>query len=82
MKLPIPKGLQRRLAPLVERGNQFLRTWEWTWTTAVVACVTIAFAALIFLAVIPSFWLYYAQNTLRCSLNEIAIASALPKLRP
>ena len=37
MKLPIPKALERRLAPLVERGNQFLRTWEWTWTTAVVA---------------------------------------------
>ena len=65
MKLPIPKGLQRRLAPLVERGNQFLKAWEWTWTTAVVACVALTFAALIVLAVIPSFWLYYAQQTLR-----------------
>ena len=65
MKLPIPKALERRLAPLVERGNQFLRTWEWTWTTAVVGCMAIAFAGLILLAVIPSFWLYYATNTLR-----------------
>jgi type II secretory pathway component PulF len=65
MKLPIPKGLQRRLAPLVERGNQFLKAWEWTWTTAMVTSVAIAFFALITLAVIPSFWLYYATNTLR-----------------
>ena len=65
MKLPIPKGVQRRLAPMVERGNQFLRTWEWTWTSAVVASVALAFLGLIFMAVIPSFWLYYAQNTLR-----------------
>ena len=65
MRLPLPKGLQRRLAPLGERGNRFLKEWEWTWTAAVVFSVVLAFIAIIFLAVIPSFWLYFADQTLR-----------------
>ena len=59
MKMP------RRLVPLVERINRFLKDWEWTWTTAVVFTVALSFAAIIVLAVIPSFWLYFADQTLR-----------------
>src|SRR5919198_2929050 len=55
----------KRLQPLIDRGNRFLREWEWTWTTAVVFSLAIAFAGIIFLAVIPSFWLYFADQTLR-----------------
>ncbi len=65
MKLPIPKALERRLAPVVERVQRFLREWEWTWTSAVVFSLALAFFALLVLAVIPSFWLYYAQQNLR-----------------
>jgi type II secretory pathway component PulF len=65
MRLPIPKRLARRLAPLGERINRFLREWEWTWTTAVVFSVAVAFFAIIMLAVVPSFWLYFADQTLR-----------------
>ena len=61
----LPKGLQRRLAPVGERVNRFLKDWEWTWTSAVVFSVGITFAAIIFLAVIPSFWLYFADQVLR-----------------
>ena len=59
MKMP------RRLVPIVERTNRFLKDWEWTWTTAVVFSVALAFISIIVLAVIPSFWLYFADQTLR-----------------
>jgi cbb3-type cytochrome oxidase subunit 3 len=55
----------KRLQPLVDRGNRFLREFEWTWTSAVVFSVALAFISIIFLAVIPSFWLYFADQTLR-----------------
>jgi hypothetical protein len=55
----------KRLQPLVDRGNRFLRDWEWTWTSAVVFSVALAFAGIILLAVVPSFWLYFADQTLR-----------------
>jgi hypothetical protein len=57
--------MPRRLVPLAERSNRFLREWEWTWTTAVVFSVGLSFAAIIILAVIPSFWLYFADQTLQ-----------------
>jgi|SRR4051812_21729391 hypothetical protein len=59
MKMP------RRLVPIVERFNRFLKEWEWTWTTATVFALVISFGAIIVLAVIPSFWLYFADQTLR-----------------
>jgi hypothetical protein len=65
MRLPIPKSLARRLEPLGQRINRFLREWEWTWTKAVVTSLATAFFSLIVLAVIPSFWLYFADQTLR-----------------
>ena len=55
----------KRLQPLVDRGNRFLRDWEWTWTTAAVFSVAVAFMGIIVLAVIPSFWLYFADQTLQ-----------------
>lgn len=65
MKLPIPKGVERRLRPLVRRGEEFLREWEWTWTKAWVFGLLLAFFAFTVMAVIPSFMLYFADQTLR-----------------
>ena len=65
MRLPVPKRLQKRLEPLVERTQAFLREWEWTWTRAVVASMVIAFITLLFTVIIPSWWLYFADQTLR-----------------
>ena len=50
---------------MVERGERFLRGWEWTWTTAVVASVLISFFAMLMLAVVPSYFLYFANQTLK-----------------
>ena len=62
MRLPIPKALERRLRPLQERGERFLREWEWTWTSAFVAGIVISFLALTTWAVIPSWFIYYAEQ--------------------
>lgn len=65
MKLPIPKSVLRRLKPAIERGERFLREWEWTWTSAFVAGLLVSLLALWTLAIIPSWWLYFADNTLK-----------------
>jgi hypothetical protein len=69
VKLPIPKGLERRLRPLIRRGEVFLRDWEWTWTRAFVVGLLVSFAAITALAVIPSFMLYFSEQNLGVS-NE------------
>jgi hypothetical protein len=64
VKLPIPKAVERRLRPAVARGERFLKEWEWTWTSAFIAGIVISFLAIIFLAVVPSWWIYFASNKL------------------
>ena len=60
----IPKGLQERAAPLVRRAEAFVRDFEWTWTKAVIASLILWFIGITALAVIPSWWLYFADETL------------------
>jgi hypothetical protein len=64
VKLPMPKAVRRRVQPLVERGEAYLRDWEWTWTAAFVAGLVISFIAITTMAVIPSWFLYFAEQTL------------------
>lgn len=47
-----------------ERVEPFLRTFEWTWTTAVVFALAVVFYLMISMAVVPSFWLYFADQQL------------------
>jgi hypothetical protein len=58
MKLP------NRLVALKERAEQLLKGFEWTWTKAVAFCVGLAFFTIITMAVLPSFWLYFADSKL------------------
>jgi hypothetical protein len=75
MRLPIPKAVERRLRPLMRRGEQFLRTFEWTWTSAFVAGLIISFVALTTLAVIPSWMLYFSEQSLGISPeNRVTLA--------
>lgn len=75
MRLPIPKGLERRLRPYVERGEKFLREWEWTWTSAVAVGLFVSFVALTTLAVIPSWLLYFAEERLGWTNRSRFLAS-------
>jgi hypothetical protein len=56
----VPQGLVK----LKERAEPIVRDFEWTWTKAVVFCVGFAFFCVITMAVLPSFWLYFAEQKL------------------
>ena len=58
MKVP------RVLVRAKERAEPIVKTFEWTWTSAVVFCLAFAFFSVITMAVIPSFWLYFAEQKL------------------
>jgi hypothetical protein len=60
----VPKGVQERAQPMVRRAEAFVRDFEWTWTKAVIAALVLWLVALAFLAVVPSWWLYFAEDTL------------------
>jgi hypothetical protein len=47
-----------------ERVEAFLKEFEWSWTTAVVFALGLVFFLLISTSVIPSFWLYFSEQTL------------------
>src|SRR5262245_48919091 len=48
-----------------ERVEAFLRSFEWTWTTAVLFSVGLTLFLVITTSVIPSFWLYFADQKLK-----------------
>ena len=56
--------LQERIAPAKERAERLLREFEWTWTKAVLFSVALTFFLLISGVVMPSFWIYYANEKL------------------
>jgi hypothetical protein len=63
---PSARGrLAGRIAPAKERAEAFLKSWEWTWGSAVVFSLALTFFIMITIAVIPSFWLYFADQKLK-----------------
>ncbi len=54
-----------RLAALKARAEAFLKAFEWTWTKAVVFSLVLTFAIMITTSVIPSAWLYLANQKLK-----------------
>ena len=64
-------NVPRPLAPVVrvltrvkERAEPIVRDFEWTWTKAVLFCLGFASFSIVSMAIIPSFWLYFAEQTL------------------
>jgi hypothetical protein len=58
----VPKGLKERAAPQVERFQTFVKEFEWTWTKAIMVSLALWFLAILFLGMIPSLWLYFADQ--------------------
>ncbi|MGH2594782.1 MAG: hypothetical protein ACRDH7_02325 [Actinomycetota bacterium] len=54
-----------RLAAVKERAESFLKTFEWTWTKAIVFSLGLTFFIMISTSVVPSFWLYFANQKLK-----------------
>ena len=49
-------------AALKARIENFLRAFEWTWTNAVTFALVLVFFLLISASIMPSFWMYYAEQ--------------------
>jgi hypothetical protein len=56
--------LLERAQPLIRRAETFVRDFEWTWTKAVVASLVLWIIAITGIAVIPSYFLYFADQKL------------------
>jgi hypothetical protein len=54
-----------RLAKPKALAEAFLRSFEWNWTKAVVFSLGLTFFILISTSVLPSFWLYFADQKLK-----------------
>jgi hypothetical protein len=52
------------LVKLRERAEPIVKEFEWSWTRAVLFSLGLAFFSVITMAVIPSFWLYFAEQKL------------------
>ena len=61
----VPRGLQERAAPLVKRLEKLVKEWEWTWTNAVIVALVLWIVAMTFIVLLPSWWLYFAQQKLK-----------------
>ena len=53
---------QERRNGVKARVEDFLRSFEWTWTLAVTFSLVLVFFLLISTSIMPSFWMYYAEQ--------------------
>jgi len=56
---------KERIDSVKEPVETFLKTFEWNWTKAVTFSLALVFFLLIFTSVLPSFWLYFANQKLK-----------------
>jgi hypothetical protein len=60
----VTKSTQSRGQSLKARFEAFVKGFEWTWTNAVLFSLALTFFLLITTSVMPSFWMYYAEQKL------------------
>jgi hypothetical protein len=48
----------------VPQAQKLARDFEWTWTKAVIASLLLWFIGMTLIVIIPSYWLYYADQSL------------------
>jgi hypothetical protein len=58
---------KERVSHRMQQVETFLKTFEWNWTKAIVFSVGLTFFVVISTSVIPSFWLYFADQKLKWS---------------
>ncbi|HVD70904.1 MAG TPA: hypothetical protein VNG34_08625 [Actinomycetota bacterium] len=54
--------MKQRTSGLKARVEAFLRAFEWTWTNAVLFSLVLVFFLLISAVIMPSFWMYFAEQ--------------------
>ena len=55
-------GTKQRASGVMAAVEDFVKAFEWTWTNAVLFCLALTFFILISTAIMPSFWMYYAEQ--------------------
>ena len=55
-------GTKQRASGVKAAVEDFVKAFEWTWTNAVLFCLALTFFILISTAIMPSFWMYYAEQ--------------------
>ncbi len=58
------KSRTKRLEGPKARVESFLRNFEWTWTNAVLFSLVFVFFLLISTAIMASFWMYFAEQSI------------------
>ncbi len=53
---------KQRAAGLKGSTEAFLKAFEWTWTSAVLFSLALVFFMLISTSIMPSFWMYFAEQ--------------------
>jgi hypothetical protein len=74
-----PSAIQQRTAGMRSRAEDFVRSFEWNWTNSVLFSMAMVFFILISTSIMPSFWIYFAEQTLdwkgptdiEAALNEV-----------
>jgi cobalamin synthase len=56
--------IQNRAQTTKARVEEFVKTFEWTWTNAVLFSLALVFFLMMSAAVLPSFWMYFAEQKL------------------
>jgi hypothetical protein len=56
--------IRQRTEVAKARAAEFVKNFEWTWTNSVLFCLVLVFFLLISTSVIPSFWMYFAEQKL------------------
>jgi hypothetical protein len=57
-------SIAKRTEGVRGRVEAFVRGFEWTWTNAMLFSLALVFFIVLTTSVIPSFWMYYAENVL------------------
>ena len=58
------KGFRAKLAHRRDQLEPLVRDFEWTWTKAVLFSMALVFFILVTMVIIPSFWMYFAEQKL------------------
>jgi uncharacterized membrane protein len=61
----IPQSVMKRVQPILDKVEPPLRAFEWTWTSAVIFSIVLSLVTLTITSVIPSWFLYFADSTLK-----------------
>jgi hypothetical protein len=75
-----PKGIRAKLHHRRGQLEPVVRDFEWTWTKAVVFSLGFVFFILVTMVIIPSFWMYFAEQKLLWS-GPTDIQAFLEELR-